>query len=83
MRMTVSELQDALNQLLEQGIVGPDYIMAFAHQSDGRGDLKCFPIDAKKIAAIDQFPGAPKMLVLTGDELVRDQDDDDERPKRG
>lgn len=64
MQMTVKDLQKTLEQLLEEGIVKPDYIMAFTHLERG-ANLKCFPIDGKKIAAVDSYPGCPKMLVLT------------------
>jgi hypothetical protein len=64
MEMTVTELQYTLDQLLEQGIVKPDYIVAFTHR--GRGaSLKCFPLDGQKLAAVDAYPGGPKMLILT------------------
>lgn len=64
MEMTVEDLQNTLGHLLEQGIVKPDYVVAFTHHERG-ASLKCYPIDGQKIAAIDAYPGCPKMLILT------------------
>lgn len=66
MKMTVTDLQKTLEQLLEEGIVKPDYIVAFTHR-ERRASLNCYPIDGQRIAAIDAYPGCPKMLVLTTD----------------
>ena len=70
MKMTVTDLQDSLTQLLEQGIIKPDYIVAFTHQ-DQAATLKCYPLDGRKIAAIDAYQGSPTMLVFTSDRNVQ------------
>jgi hypothetical protein len=70
MDMTVTDLQYTLDQLLEQGIVKPDYIVAFTHRERGE-ILKCFPIDGEKTAVVDAYPGCPKMLVFTTDMDVK------------
>ena len=67
MDMTVTDLQYTLDQLLEQGIVKPDYIVAFTNRERAESLIRWFPIDGEKVVVVDAYPGGPRMLVLTTD----------------
>jgi hypothetical protein len=58
--MTVEELKSALEQLLRQGAIEPDYTETITHEN-GPPSLKCYSINSERIAVVMEY----SMLVLS------------------
>jgi hypothetical protein len=65
--LTVQQLIDSLQQMIEAGKIEPDYVFGFSHdQRESTADQRVYPLDSQRFAIVDCYQGAPKMVVFYG-----------------
>jgi hypothetical protein len=67
MQLTVADLRETLDRLLREEAITDDYLVGFMHAPESaqrEGYAQIFPIDAQHIFCVDEYPDAPKMVVL-------------------